>query len=51
MVLGSSEVLTPELAASGGGRGCRTCCLDVAWFGAGVVTCGEFLEPHENPAV
>lgn len=51
VVLVSSEVLTPELAASGGGRGCGTRCRDVVWFGAGVVTCGAFLEPNENPAV
>lgn len=34
VVLASWEALTPELAASGGGCGCRTCCLDIAWFSA-----------------
>lgn len=34
VVLVSCEVLTPELAASGGGCECRTCCLDIAWFSA-----------------
>lgn len=40
-MLGSWEALTPELAASGGGSGCRTC-LDIAWLSC-VVTLVTFL--------
>lgn len=34
VVLAGWEALTPELATSGGGRGCRTCCPDPVWFSA-----------------